>query len=87
MQGIRPEPLLRRVNALVDKAHSLATSNDFGAVNWSMISAIDIYHVKSLIHDEEYVEVVVSEASPDCKLSEWLTKELSEEGVVIRTEW
>lgn len=87
MQGIRPEPLLSRVNSLIDKAHGLATSKDFGAVNWAMISVIDVLHVKSLIHDQEYVEVVVSEASPECELAYWLTKELDEKDVIIRTEW
>ena len=87
MDRASADNLIRRVDALIAQARDLPPGDNMGAVNWGDISARDVIKEESLTEEWSDYYVIVEEASPTCRLAEWLTEKLDEPGVSVRTEW
>ena len=75
-----------KVNSLIEKARHVEGIN-FGAVNWADLQVVDVREETSLLRPERYIYVDIEEACPTCLLTEWLTDELDEPGVIVRADW
>lgn len=90
--GIKTQDLIDDVEALLKKAIRARNKFDFGAVNWGDLSVRDIEYRFSMLHPEDgpFGVVMIEEASPDCKLGQWIYEQLDKEKyskVYIECEW
>ena len=77
---INADDLLAHVEELLAEAAE-DTTNFMGAVNWGCLGVVDIEYRLSMLtpNDGPWCVVIVSEASPDCALLDWLNDRLDQE--------
>jgi hypothetical protein len=87
---INVQELVKAIEDELQVARDLPPSENFGAVNWGDLGVADVECRVSLLYPETpSIVVTVEEASPDCRLAEWLNERMSGRfpGVWIVCEW
>ncbi len=87
--GIKTLELIAAVETALDEAR--AHKGDFGAVNWGDLRVTDIEYRFSMLRPDDgpYAVVLVEEASPDCRLREWIYERINPlfPNVHVECEW
>ncbi len=78
--GIDTEALVQSVEALICEAYKIRDES-FGAVNWGDIGVVDVEYRLSMLRSDAVPScwVLIEEASPDCRLADWLMKRIDAE--------
>jgi hypothetical protein len=89
--GVVTQDLIDEVERLLVKARR-QRKEDLGAVNWGDLHVADIEYRLSMLRPDDgpICVVTVEEASPDCKLAQWLYDQLDKERfhkTYIECEW
>ena len=86
---INTQELIDEIERLLKEASK--TKSYFGAVNWGDLGVSDVeYRMSMLGSFGPYCVVVIDEASPECKLSNWIMEHLDRERfkhVYVECKW